>query len=403
MEEQEILNKINADLDKIMDTFPEDEQSAQIARYMQDLPESHLAIYTRADKLDGFGFDYEMLQPILDKLHKIENNKNIPEKLRAEMLVNMIDNLSDEQKRELDNFNAHMCEVEVEKQVCSADLSNNSVLLEFTNEQYNYCQSKALFGMISYMLDRLDSYDVPGRESVVDFMQEVFGGSSAKYVGTIYDLYYAKNKSKHPAEIPNIDPSTFAKFGKNFMPSPEQCENFRKYMECHTEEIRTFTTAMTGNRPTQEACFRFHGVFAGPDDPKFIEYRDANIKRFNKRMSLVMCQFGNLYLMDSWRGFRDGTKLFGPKDRDADMIYANRATLNHLDYQNFKKKLANLEGRMSSEDAKRYKGEVEETKRAIKELEEKYTSDKDEVITSITKVKPKKGVSTKKYAANTTN
>lgn len=356
----------------------------------------------------GVFFDEQMLERVLEGLSKIRNNPTLhTDEERDDQMNEYFDRLSDEEKRELQNYWSYIQDINIEDGLCHPQMSDKHVLFEFANEQYNYCQHYAFFGMISYMLDRFEQYEKTESgekvSAVQEFLESIFGGSSSKYIGTIYDMYYKNYKRESNAEIPEIDPDVFGPL----MPSPEQCQNYIRYMSNHTEELRAFTTAMIGAKPSQEASMRFHGIFDGPTDPNFVAYRDQNTEKFNRQMNLVLCKFGGLYLLDSFKDFRGSITLFNGKNKNVEMLHTNRAVQNRADYFQFKGRLNSLEGRMSTEESKQYKqyhqdlleeeynanstqmeklDKTTSLREKIKHIQEALVDADTELITSVTKI-----------------
>lgn len=274
----------------------------------------------------------------------------------------------------------------------------------------------AMIGMITYLQTRFDCYDIEEDKPAIDrFLTRLFNGSSSKYMGTIYDLYYKKNKSRHPAYVPVVDKDILG----DLMPSVEQVNNFINHADTNFEQIRAVVSGVMGYKASHEATIHVHGVFNSADDPELTKYRIANSDKINQLADLLPVPFGNTYLYDKYKDFRSGVVLFNASDPDVEILNSNRVVSDMNSHAMFKKRLNNLEGRMNKQDLraiKEYKGEIERVRKLpvsekppkmekyIAKLKTKIekiyeaNTDKEEVITNVIKIDKGK-VSKKTYAA----
>jgi hypothetical protein len=158
-----------------------------------------------------------------------------------------------------------------------------------------------------------------------------------------------------------------------------------------------------------------HGVFNSPTDPSLTSYRIENADKMSPVADLVPVPVGKTVLYDKYKEYRSGTVLFNPSDPDLEILHTNRVMTDMNNHAMFKKRLNNLEGRMSKQDLQayqKYHKEIEKLKknphqqpkpvekklatlkRKQEQILEKYTEN-DEVITNVIEFDRSKGKVTK--------
>lgn len=352
----------------------------------------------------------DMIEPLITKMDQIREDESLDEAQKVELITSLMESLSDEDKREYMHFIRTTMPRTATKPVCQNELKGRYLMMEFTNIQYSYCQSLAFFGMISYMMTRLEGFigDESEKKALHKFFMEVFGGTSDKYIGTIYDLFYKNNKNKYPDHIPEFD----IKILGEYVPSIDQWENFTKYCGSKFHELRALTSGLVGFRPSQDAIIHIHGVFDSLNGPDVIKYRDTNTLKFNPYTELFMVPIGTTHLVDQYKNYRANTVIYDINNPEVEMLHSNFTTMDRNEGYKFKKRLGNLEGRMSGEDLsmiKKYRQELNSLqsiqpgdqtprekskmsvlKKKIGNIQEAYVTD-DEVITKVIKVNKSKG------------
>lgn len=368
-------------------------------------------------------YDLDKIQEINTKLDQIRNDTSLDDETKQEVFCNYLDELSDDDKREYEAYRRYAVaeEQQIKNTACCQDTYKDKVLLmEFVNQQPSYTKACAMIAMITYLQARFDSYEVEEDKPAIDrFLNRLFNGSSAKYMGTIYDLYYKNNKAKHPTFVPEIRDQEL----KNLMPSIEQYMNFCNHADANFEQIRAVVSGTLGFRASHEATIHVHGVFNSVDDPEITKYRINNAEKLNALAELIPVPFGRTYLYDKYKSYRSNIVLFNGSDPDVEILNSNRIATDMNNHAMFKKRLNNLEGRMSKQDLlaiKDYRSEIERLRKLpaaekppkvtqkiaklntkIDKIYEANTSDK-EVITGVVKVSKGK-VSKKMFAAEATN
>lgn len=360
-------------------------------------------------------YDLDKMQEISAKLDKISADNSISENIKTQLVNNLMESLDDEVKREFSHF---MRTVYDEKDplstrtACVKGMENKVALVEFTNIQYWYCRTIAFFGMIAYMQARCDNYkDEESKPHVQKFMKEVFGGDSDKYLGTMYDLFYKKNRDKHANFIPEVDLSLVP-----HSPSIDQWMNFLNYSDAKYTELRILASGLIGVRPSQDAIIHVHGVFDALDDPEISKYRNANVDKISTTAELIAIPIGKTWLLDKYKQFTSGTVLYNPSEPELEILHSNRQTIDMNSNAMMKKKVKNLKGRMNKQDITQianYRKEIEkirntpvekndkvsELRSKIDRIHEKYTGE-NEVIANVIKIGAK-GTQVKTCAVDT--
>lgn len=372
----------------------------------------------RQEQLKVF-YDIDRIAEINEKIEQIRNDNSLDQTAKESAVIAVMEALDDDEKREFEHYirtvASELMPVKNEY-VGQAKLKDKYVLMEIQSMQPSYHRANAFFTMISYMLARLDSYkNEEDKPAVQRFMQEVFGGTSDKYMGTLYDMFYTENKAKHPSYIPDIPVDILG----DCMPSIDQWHNFTKYADAKYHEARALTSAILGYRSSQESIVHIHGIFDSPTDPELTAYRIENADKMSPVADLVPFPIGKTVLYDKYKEYRSGTVLFNPSDPDLEILHTNRVTTDMNNHAMFKKRLNSLEGRMSKQDMQaynKYTKEIEKLRRAPpksskplenklavlnrkkEEILEKYTNE-DEVITNVIEFDRNKGkVSTSAFA-----
>jgi hypothetical protein len=371
-----------------------------------------------AEQINVF-YDILKIEKIHTKIESIREDANLNNDMKIDALNEYFDSISDDDKREYEHYKRMVAAESMHKndtQCCQDKYKNKVLLMEFNNQQPSYARMCAMIGMITYLQTRFDQYKVEeDKPAISRFLTELFNGSSSKYMGTIYDLYYKNNKIKHPAYVPQVDKNILG----DLMPSIEQVSNFVNYSDANFEQVRAVVSGIMGYKASHEATIHVHGVFDSADDPELTKYRLANSDKINQLADLLPIPFGYSYLYDKYKDFRSNIVLFNPSDPDVELLHSNRIVADMNSHAMFKKRLTNLEGRMSKQDLKaikEYRGEIEKVRKLpvsekppdmenyIADLKAKIdkiyesNTNKEEVITNVIKIG--KGKATKKtYAA----
>lgn len=369
--------------------------------------------------MSGYYFNDESLLQISSTIENIKATPGMSEDEKVDTIIKYIDSLEPEKKREYFEFRNYVAlskTLAEDKPIGVPSQCGKIAMVEFDNLQFHYSLSFGMIGAIMYTQARLNDYKASdeAKEHVKDFLKHTFGNHSDKYIGTIYDLYYKKNKEKHATYIPEISPDVLG----DAMPTPEQVKNFTDFCTNKLEEVRAVTTALTGYLPSQEAIIRIHGIF---DDmgKEFMEYRDKVFFELDRTSTLYPIPVGHVRLMDPYREYRSGINVFNPSEPDVEILNANRLQLTRSQGVEFKKRLQNLDGKLSEEESaalKNYNSQLNELhklpvknpeatkkmeliKKQITEIQETAAGD-DEVITKVVKVdRNKKKVSIKDKVA----
>lgn len=358
-------------------------------------------------------YDVDKMYEIVSKLEQIKSDNSINEDMKVQLINALMDGLNDEVRREFSHFmRTTYDEINpiADPSCCTAECKGKVALVEFTNIQYSYCRSLSMFAMISYMLTRCESYDnKEDKPAIQRFMQEVFGGDSDKYLGTIYDLFYLNNKAKHADFIPDFDISILG----DCVPSIDQWMNFMKYSDAKFAELRALTTGLIGVKPSYDAIIHVHGVFDSISDPGITTYRNANSDKINTMSELIPIPIGKTWLLDKYKEFTAGTVLYNPSEPELEILHTNRKTVDMNSNAMFKKRVKNLKGRMTDTEIdkiKKYRKEIDtfrksaptevkkvdqrisKLKTKIDRIHEKNTKD-NEVITNVITIDKQRGVS----------
>lgn len=368
-------------------------------------------------------YDLDKMQEITDRLAAINADESLSPEFRVKLTDDLMESLSDEEKREFHSYvrtvNTEQREPFKERFCGQKDLRDKIALIEFSNIQYSYCQTVAFFGMISYMMARAEQYKGESREHIHAFMDEVFGGHSDKYMGTIYDLYYKNNKALRPDYVPEVDPKVFGEY----MPSVDQWNNYVKYCGAKFHELRGLVSALMGFRPSHDAVIHVHGIFDSPRDPELTKYINANYMRFDPVNELLPVPVGETRLIDQYKEYRSGTVLFDPSNPDLEILHSNRVMTSMNEHGMFKKRLSKIEGRMTKEELAKIKAyrtelhklqntpvadrtqlmdhKIDVLKKKINSIQEAHVTD-NEVMTKVITINKAKGVSVDTCAAPAT-
>lgn len=369
----------------------------------------------------NFFYDLDKINKINQKIDNIRNDTSLPASTKEEILFQMFDDLDPDDNREYEHFKRTMSNIHEpikDTTVCQEKYKDKVVLIELVNLQNSYNRMCALFGMIGYLQQRLERYKSDDKVVIEKFFEEIFNGSSDKYMGTIYDLYYKNNKSNKPDFVPEIPPDVVG----NLMPSIDQIANINNYMDLNIESIRAVVSGVLGIRAGHEATIHVHGVFDNMQDDEMLKYRNANMNKFNSATELLPIPFGHTFLIDKFRDLRRNIVLFNTSDPEVEILHSNRLTTEMNSHAMFKKRLNKLEGRMSKSDIaaiKEYRSEIDKLSKmpakAVPKIDQKLAklrekidkiheaNTKDtEVITNVIKVS--KGKVTKQtYATEATN
>ena len=374
-----------------------------------------------SEQLNCF-YDLDKINTIAQRLDAISSDQSLSDELKLQITCDYFEGLSDDDKREFEHYKRMVVNEELRvKNVkcCLPEYKDKVVLLEFVNQQSSYAKMCAFIAMITYMQTRCEEVSEEDKPAIQRFLTKLFNGSSSKYMGTIYDLYYKNNKSKKPDYVPVVDPNVL----NDLMPSIDQVHNFINYADANFEQIRGVVSGIMGFKASQEATIHVHGVFDGVNDNKLTKYRIDNADKISPIAELIPVPFGETLLYDRYKCFRSGVVLFNANDPDVELLHNNRVMTDMNTHAMFKKRLSNLEGRMNKKDLlqlKEYRKEIDELRKLpatqrppkmeqkvaklkskIDKLYESNTND-NEVITNVIKIDKGK-VSKQTYATQSSS
>jgi hypothetical protein len=226
-------------------------------------------------------YDLEKINTINTKLDSIRNDKSLDDETKQQVFIDFYDTLDDDDKREYEHYRRMVVVKEThisQDQCCQDEYKNKVLLMEFVNQQSSYNKLYAMVAMITYLQARYDSYEFEEDKPAIDkFLTTLFNGSSSKYLGTIYDLYYKNNKAKHPDYVPEIPANILG----DLMPSIDQINNFTNHADVNFEQIRGVVSGVCGIKESHEASIHVHGVFKSADDPELTKYRITNADKIS--------------------------------------------------------------------------------------------------------------------------
>ncbi len=316
----------------------------------------------------NYFYDIDKINSINQKIEKINNDTSLSQDCKLDAVIAFLEDLDPDDRREYEHYKRTVInEVEFveNKTLCLEKYKGKIVLIELVNLQQSYNKLCAMVGNIGYIQRRFDEYDAPEEEkqAIKKFLLQIYGGASDKYISTVYDLFYKNNKAKRPDYVPEIAPDVLG----DLMPAIDQVMNVYNYLDVNIEAIRGVVSALFGIRASHEATIHVHGVFDSVDDPELLKYRLNNANKFNSATELLPVPFGNTYLFDKFKQLRSNVVLFNSSDPDIEILHSNRLMTDMNSHSMFKKRLNNLEGRMSKDQLSAisgYRKEIDRLKNA---------------------------------------
>jgi len=316
----------------------------------------------------NYFYDIDKINTINQKIERINNDASLSQECKLDAVIAYFEDLDPDDRREYEHYKRTVInEIEFveNKTLCLEKYKGKIVLIEIQNQQQSYNRLFAMVGNIAYLQRRCDEFKGPEEEKAIikKFLFSVYGGSSDKYIGTVYDLFYKNNKAKRPDYVPEIAPDVLG----DLMPSIDQTMNVYNYLDLNIESIRGVVSALFGIRASHESTIHVHGVFDSIDDPELMKYRLNNANRFNAATELLPVPIGNTYLYDKFKQLRSNVVLFNSSDPDVEILHSNRLMTDMNSHAMFKKRLNNLEGRMSKDQLgaiSGYRKEIDRLKNA---------------------------------------
>jgi hypothetical protein len=277
--------------------------------------------------------NFEAILDRVDDINKIVASSVEQEDKNAQILE-VLASLSPEELRkyrELINFDKYQSKKRGKTAFNQPDKSK-VVAMEFSPLNQEYTHQLMFLGNIHYTLDRLKDYkcSTSDRIKLLEFIDHCFGVKE-DHVGSMFDMFYAKERCQNPTYIPELPEPFLTKI----KPSFEQWINAFGYVKGHFESLRMATTALFGSRPTQEARVYIHGVF--DDEAALDKYRLQHAS--NIMDILYVAEIGKETCFDPYRSVRNNCVVYDPTDKEIELLFRNKSAATAVQENAMKNRL----------------------------------------------------------------